>query len=48
MPVALTILHTLIRRSLKTISWILSIVSGVVISTGRPERCLYFVDVRPR
>ena len=48
MPVDSTISRTFIRRSLKTISWILSIISGVVTSTGRPERCSSFVDVRLR
>ena len=48
MPVASTILRTLIRQSLDTISWILSNISGVVTSTRRAERCLSFVDVRPR
>ena len=39
---------SLICRSLKTISWILSIISAIVTSTGRPERCSSFVDVSPR
>ncbi|GBL82175.1 hypothetical protein AVEN_106001-1 [Araneus ventricosus] len=48
MPAASTISRTLIRRSLKTISRILSIISEEVTSTGRPERCSSFVDVRSR
>ena len=48
MHMASTISRTLIRRSFKTISWILSIISGVVTSTGRHERFLYFMDVQPR
>ena len=47
MPVASTIWRTLIHRSLKTISWILSIILGVVTSTGLLERYSSFVDVRP-
>ena len=43
MPVALTISRTLIRQSLKTISWILSIILAVVTSIGHPERCSSFV-----
>ena len=45
MLVASTISRTLIRRSLKTTSWILSIISGVFTSTGRPERRSSFVDI---
>ena len=35
-------------RSVKTISWTLSMISGVAASIERPERGASYVDVRPR
>ena len=36
------------RRSVKTISWALSMISDIAASIGRPERGASHVDVRPR
>jgi len=47
MPVASTSLRTFTRRSIKTIPWTLSMISGVAASIERPERGTSHVDVRP-
>ena len=44
MPVASTSSRT--RRLVKTISWTLSMISGIAASIGRPERGALHVDVR--
>ena len=48
MPVASTSSRIFIRQLVKTISWILSTISGVAISIGCPKRSASHVDVRPR
>ena len=48
MPVASISSRTFTRRSVKTISWILSMISGVAASIGHSERDASHVDVRPR
>ena len=48
MPMISTSSHTFTRRSVKTISWTLSMISGEADSIGRPERGTSHVDVRPR
>jgi len=48
MPMISTSSHTFTRRSVKTISWTLSMISGEADSIGRPEWGTSHVDVRPR
>ena len=47
MPATSTSSRTFTRQSVKIISWILSMISGVAVSIGRLERGASHVDVRP-
>ena len=48
MPVVSTSSRTFICRSVKTISWTLSMISGTAASIGHPEQDASHVDVRSR